>query len=59
MLTGRSLDELPFPGTFQNGSRDKLSKVKNGNFLISAHNYHRITMFVSMYMFLRVTNTMG
>ena len=52
MLTGRSWAELPFPGTFQNGGRDELSKVKNGNFPISAHNYHRITMFVSMYMFL-------
>ena len=51
MLTGRSWEELPFPGTFQNGGRKELSKVKNGIFHISTHNYHRITMFMSIYMF--------
>ena len=57
MLTGISWDELPFPGTFQNGCRGKMPKIKKGNFPVSARNYHRIKMFMSMYMFLRVTNT--
>ena len=58
MLTGISWDELPFPGTFQNGRRGKMPKIKKGNFPNSAHDYHRITMFMSMYMFLRVPNAM-
>ena len=57
MLIGRSWDELPFPGTFQSGRREKIPKIKNVYFPFSAHNYHRITMFMSMYMFLRVPNT--
>ena len=57
MLTGISWDKLPFPGTFQNGRRGKMSKIKKGNFPNSAHYYHRITMFISMYMFLRVPNS--
>ena len=49
MLKGRSWLEFPFPGTFQNGHLEKMLKIENGNFLISAHNYHRITIFMSMY----------
>ena len=59
MLTGRSWLELPFPCTFQNGYLEKNDEnKKNGNFPITVHNYSRITMFMSMYMFLRETNTM-
>ena len=46
MLKGISWDALSFPGTFQNGRLEKILKIKkNGNFPISVHNYHRITMF--------------
>ena len=58
MLTGKSWTELLLRGRFQNGRREKMSQIKNGNFPISAHNYHRFTIFMSRYMFLRVTNTM-
>ena len=51
MLTGRSWDALPFPGTFQNGGREELSKVKIGNYPIPAHNYHTSTIIISKYMF--------
>ena len=51
MLTARSWDELPFPGTYKNGRREEMSKITIGNFSISAHNYHRSTILMSKYVF--------
>ena len=53
MITGRSLDALPFLSTFQNGRLEKMLKIKNGNFPISAHNYHLLNynVFVYIYVF--------
>ena len=51
MLTGRSWDALPFPGSFQNGAHEELLKVKIGNFPIPAHNYHTSTILMSKSMF--------
>ena len=47
-----------FPRHFSKWPPLKNAENKNGNFPISAQNYHRITMFMPMYMFLRVPNTM-
>ena len=58
MLTEISWDELPFPGTFQNGHHEEMPNVKIGNLQISAHNFSRSTIFMSIYMFLSVLNTM-
>ena len=58
MLKGGSWDARHFPGNFQNGRLKKIPIIKNGNFPISVHNYHRITMFMSMYIILRLPNTM-
>ena len=57
MLTGIPWDELPFPGTFQNGHHEEMPNLKIGNFQISAHNYCRSIIFMSIYMFLGVLNT--
>ena len=51
MFTWRSWDELPFPGTFQNGGREELSKIKIGNYPITAHNYHTSAILMPKYMF--------
>ena len=46
------------PGPFSKWPPRKNAEYKNGNFHISTHNYHRITIFISTYMFLRVPNAM-
>ena len=58
MLTRRSWDELLFPSTFQNGSREELLKEKLGNFPCSAHNYHTSTIRISTYMLGFVLNSL-
>ena len=56
MLTARSWDNLPFPDTYKNGHREEMSKIKIGNFPISAYNYHRSSIFMSIYMFFEGAN---
>ena len=50
MLTGKSSTELLPRGCFQNSVFLKMPKIKYGNFPITAHNYHRFTIFMSIYM---------
>ena len=48
----------PSSGAFSKWlSRRKCRKTKNRNFCISTSNYHRYTQLISIYMFLRITNT--
>ena len=48
----------PSSGAFSKWlSRRKSRKTKNRNFCIATSNYHRYTQFISIYMFLRMTNT--
>ena len=50
-LTRKSWTEFLLWGLFQSSRRDKMPKIKYGNLHMSAHNYHRFTIFMYIHMF--------